>query len=123
MLLGAQARLRAQTTGHSPQKQPRRLMIVASQGTKPAGQMRQAPRAAQGASSRRQLLAGVAAAAALLAGPRSSRAVGIESLDLPLQLPTVPPADSSVLDAAEEEFLNSELLATLKERTEANRDK
>ncbi|KAI7843499.1 hypothetical protein COHA_002742 [Chlorella ohadii] len=77
---------------------------------------------------RRLLLAGLGAAAlALPARPAAAAFPGIESIDLPAV--DVPAAiaekqarNQAVLDAAEQSFQESDLLRTLKERSEANRD-
>ncbi|KAI3426212.1 hypothetical protein D9Q98_008588 [Chlorella vulgaris] len=77
--------------------------------------------------SRRQLI-GLAAAAALTAvyRPAPAAAAGIESIDLPsLDLSDAVTAlkarNQGVLDSAEKTFQESDLLRTLKERSDANR--
>ncbi|KAL4448508.1 hypothetical protein ABPG75_005727 [Micractinium tetrahymenae] len=79
-------------------------------------------------TSRRQWLAGLAAAAAAAVAPRPAAATGLESIDLPAGTMSTPDVVSQikarnqkVLDEAEASFQNSDLLRTLKERSDANR--
>lgn len=81
--------------------------------------------------SRRQALHGVLLGGALLTvvPQRPALADGLESVELP-PLPSTPKfiddlnkQNQAALDAAEESFQNSELLKTLRERSEANRSK
>ncbi|PRW45085.1 hypothetical protein C2E21_6404 [Chlorella sorokiniana] len=92
-------------------------------------QQQQAPAAAAAVPQRRRLLlAGLGTAAlALRARPAAAAFPGIESVELPTV--DVPAAiaekqarNQAVLDAAEKSFQESDLLRTLKERSEANRD-
>ncbi|EFN56341.1 hypothetical protein CHLNCDRAFT_144809 [Chlorella variabilis] len=77
---------------------------------------------------RRQLLGGLAAVAAAVAlrPARPAAATGIESIDLPqLQIPEAlaqkKARNQDIIDSAEKSFQESDLLRTLKERSEANR--
>lgn len=79
-------------------------------------------------SSRRKLLLGASTVGlgSLVSNP--GHAVGIESVDIPsFQRPgfvdELNKRNQAALDAAEESFQNSELLKSLKDRTEANKDK
>eukprot|EP00887_Chlorella_sp_A99_P004212 scaffold15.g4212.t1 len=81
-----------------------------------------------GRSSRRRALGGLAAAACALAVQRRAVALGLESIDLPVDLPDVSDfvkqrqeSNAAVLKDAEEAFQNSDLLAKLKKRSEENK--
>ncbi len=87
--------------------------------------MTQVPRVAS--QTRRRAL--LALTAPLVLGPvRQSGALGMESVDIPsLETPDVvrqiQERNAAKLAVAEESFQNSELLRSLKERSEANREK
>lgn len=77
-------------------------------------------------TSRRAWLTGLAGVAAAVVVSRPAAATGLESIDLPaVATPDVvsqmKARNKQVLDEAEASFQNSELLRTLKERSDANR--
>ncbi|KAL4438169.1 hypothetical protein ABPG77_010530 [Micractinium sp. CCAP 211/92] len=77
-------------------------------------------------TSRREWLAGLAAVTVAAAAPRPATATGLESIELPAVatpdvVAQIKARNQQVLDDAEASFQNSELLRTLKERSEANR--